>query len=237
MEVITINDWFSWKGVRCTEYGIHVSEQPPISVPSERATYTNVPGRPGSLTTLEGDDVYDDQVLTATCFVQNASRLTEIAAWLKGDGHVTFANRPDGYYQARVVNQIPFEKILRGNPHRSFTVNFRCKPFLYLNNSPTLTVTSSGTFITNPGSVYSEPIITVNGSGDITLIIGMTIVELSGVSGSITLDSALQEAYSGFTSLNSQMSGEFPRLLPGQNAISWMGNVASLEITPNWCSL
>ena len=232
-----MQDWFSWNGQRCTTFGIHVSEQPPVTTPSERVTFTDVPGRPGSLTTLEGDDVYDDMILTATCFIESLNNLTVISSWLKGSGTVTFANRPDGYYQARVVNQIPFEKILRGNPHRSFAVNFRCKPFLYLNNSPTLTVTNSGTFITNPGSVYSEPVITVNGGGDITLIIGMTIVELSGVSGSITLDSALQEAYSGFTSLNSQMSGEFPRLLPGQNAISWMGNVSSLTIQPNWRTL
>ena len=100
-----------------------------------------------------------------------------------------------------------------------------------------LTVTSSGTFVTNPGSVYSEPVITVNGSGDITLIVGMTIVELTGVSGSITLDSSLQEAYNGLASLNSQMSGEFPQLLPGQNAISWMDNVTSLVIDPHWRSL
>ena len=60
-----MNDWFSWNGVKCTEYGIHVLEQPPITIPAERATFTNTPGRPGSLTTLEGDDVYDDLILTA----------------------------------------------------------------------------------------------------------------------------------------------------------------------------
>ena len=39
----------------------------------------------------------------------------------------------------------------------------------------------------SPESVYSEPVITVYGSGDITLMVGTTIVELEGVSGSITL--------------------------------------------------
>ena len=114
MEVILINDWFEWNGVRCTAHGIRVSEQPPISVPAERATFTNVPGRSGSLTTLQGDDVYDDIVMTATCFIQDATRIAEIAAWLKGSGTITFANRLGGYYQARIVNQIDFEKILRG---------------------------------------------------------------------------------------------------------------------------
>ena len=234
MEVIQINDWFEWNGTRCTAYGIRVSEQPPISIPTERATFTNVPGRPGSLTTLEGEDVYDDMVMTATCFVQDATRIAEIAAWLKGSGKVTFANRSGGYYQARIVNQIDFEKILRGNPHRSFAVNFRCKPFWHAQNVSDIVVTTSGTFITNPGSVYAEPIITVYGSGTITLMVGMSIVELDGFSGSITLDTPLMEAYQGHFSMNGCVSGDFPRLLPGQNTISWTGSVSRVVIQPNW---
>ena len=123
-----MKDYFIWNGVDCRTYGIHVSEQPPITLPAERSTQTNVPGRPGSLTTLEGDDVYDDLTLTATCVVRDPARIPEIAAWLKGAGAVTFANRPGGFYYARIANQIPFEKILRGNPHCSFAVNFRCSP-------------------------------------------------------------------------------------------------------------
>ena len=227
-------DWFEWNGVRCTEYGIHVLEQPPLTVPTERATHTNVPGRPGSLTTLEGDDVYDDLILTATCLIAAPSRIPEIAAWLKGSGTVTFANREGGFYYARIANQIEFAKVLRGNPHRSFAINFRCKPFWYLSGVEPITLTSSTSIISNPGSVYSEPVITVYGSGEITLMVGTTIVELSDVSGSTTIDSSLMEAYSGDVSMNACMSGDFPRLQPGQNAISWSGDVTRIVVQPNW---
>ena len=44
----------------------------------------------------------------------------------------------------------------------------------------------------------------------------------------------LQEAYCGVTSLNSAMSGDFPNLLPGNNAVSWTGNVTKVDIQPNW---
>ena len=227
-------DWFEWNGIRCTEYGIHVLEQPPITVPAERVTHTNVPGRPGSLTTLEGEDVYDDMILTATCLIADPSRIPEVAAWLKGSGTVTFANREGGFYYARIANQIEFAKVLRGNPHRSFAVNFRCKPFWYLANVEPITLTSSTSIINNPGSVYSEPVITVYGSGEVTLMVGTTIVELSGVSGSITIDTSLMEAYAGDISANSCMNGDFPRLQPGQNAISWSGDVTRIVVQPNW---
>ena len=237
MEVIPLNDWFEWNGKRCTDFGIHVSEQPSLTIPAERVTYTNVPGHPGSLTTVEGEDVYDDMVLTATCLLADPTKIPVFAAWLKGAGKVTFANRPGGWYEARIANQISFEQILRGNPHRTFAVNFRCKPFWYQANVQPITLTTSTQFITNPGSVYAEPVITVYGSGDITLMVGTTIVELEGVSGSITLDTQLMEAYSGTISQNSKVTGEFPVLKPGANAVSWSGSVTKVTINPNWRTL
>ena len=174
-----MNDWFEWNGVRCTDYGIYVTEQPPPTIPEERVTFTNIPGRSGALTTLEGDYIYEDMVLTATCVVSDPERIPEIAGWLRGSGTVTFANRDGGFYYARVTNQIPFDKILRGNPHRTFAVNFRCKPFFYAKNPEAISLTTSGTFITNPGTVPAEPIITVYGSGEITLMVGSTIQGLA----------------------------------------------------------
>lgn len=235
-----MNDWFIWNGTRSTDMGVHVLEQPPPTMPNERVTFTNIPGRNGALTTLEGDDVYDDMVLTATCIIDSPDRIPEICAWLRGGGTVTFANHEGGFYYARVVNQIPFEKILRGNPHRSFAVNFRCKPFWYEADVPAKNIqpasgsTSGYVTMSNPGNVPSEPIITVTGTGEITLIVDMTIVELSDVNGEITIDSVLQEAYSGITSMNNCMSGDFPTLPPGNSTISWTGNVTYLTIEPNW---
>ena len=229
-----MTDYFIWNGVDCRTKGIHVSELPPITIPLERSKQTNVPGRPGSLTQLEGDDVYDDMILTATCFIADPAQIPAIAAWLKGKGTVTFANRTGGHYNARIANQIPFEKVLRGNPHCTFAVNFRCYPFWYQENVSDVTITTSGDTITNPGSVYSEPLITVYGSGNITLMIGTTIVELTNVSNSTVLDCALKEAYKRTTLMNDHMSGDFPVLKPGLDAISWSGNVTRIVIKPNW---
>jgi phage-related protein len=173
-------------------------------------------------------------ILTATCFIADPAQIPVIAAWLKGKGTVTFANRTGGHYNARLANQNPFEKVLRGNPHCSFAVNFRCYPFFYADAAADITVTTSGTIITNPGSVYSEPILTVYGSGDITLMVGTTIVELEDISGSIILDCALKEAYLGSTLMNDHMTGEFPVLKPGMNPISWTGAVTKVVIKPNW---
>ena len=232
--VIWMNDWFEWNGVRCTEYGIHVSEQPPRTIPEQRVTQLIVPGRSGSLNLLEGDDVYNDLVLTATCFITDPARIPDIAAWLWGSGTVAFANRRGGFYYAWIANQIPFEKILRGNPHCSFAVNFRCFPFWYAEEEARFELTASGQFIENPGTVPAEPVITVLGSGEITLMVDQTIVELDGIEENITIDSTLQEAYTGTSLCNDCMSGDFPLLKPGANAVSWSGDVSKVILTVRW---
>ena len=96
------------------------------------------------------------------------------------------------------------------------------------------TLTGSTSLLINPGSVYSEPTITVYGSGEITLMVGTQIVELTDIEDSITLNTSLMEAYKGDLGMNSCMSGEFPVLKPGANAISWSGNVTKVEVQPNW---
>lgn len=229
-----MNDWFSWNGVKSTDYGVHITTQPSVIRASERATYTSVPARSGSLTTLEADDVYDDFILPVDCVVRDLSRIHEIGAWLKGAGVLRLAARPGGFFYARIANQIEFAKVLRNHEHRTFTVNFRCQPFWYAEAVTPITLTASGSTITNPGNVPSEPIITVYGSGEITLMVGLTIVELEGISGSITLDGPFMEAYKGTTSMNNNMSGDFPILAPGINAVSWSGSVTKIEVRPNW---
>lgn len=232
-----MNDWFEFNGVKCTEYGMHVSEHPVITFPSERVTFTDVPGRNGSLTTLEGEQVYSDMTLTATCFISDVSRINEIAAYLKGSGKVTFANRQGGFYYGRIINQIPFDMVMRGKPNRTFAVNFRVKPFFYLDGDFIKTITASEVVLTNPGCIHSEPIITIYGSGEITLMVGAQIVELEGVTDSITLDTPLMEAYNGEVNMNSCMSGDFPTFSTGAVPMAWTGDVSKVVIQPNWRTL
>ncbi len=97
-----MNDYFIWNGTDWRVYGIHVTEQPPITIPLERTTRTNVPGRPGNLTRLEGEDMYDKMILIATRFTSDPGQIPAIAAWLKGNGTVTSANRMEGYCKARM---------------------------------------------------------------------------------------------------------------------------------------
>lgn len=232
-----MNDWFTWKGHTCTEYGIHVTQQPEIIRPPERAVFTSVPGRSGTLTTLEGLDVYDDFQLTVECTISDMTQLNTIIAWLRGSDKVTFANRQGGFYYARIVNQIPFEQVLRGKANRRFTVTFRCQPFFYLTGVANITVSTSGTYVNNTSAIFSEPVLAVTLTADAQITIGASYFELAGQTGVVTVDTPIMEAYKGYTSCNSSMAGDFPLLHSGQNIVSWTGGVSQIVITPNWRTL
>ena len=235
-----MKDYIIWKGINSRTIDITVTDLPEIILPEERVTFTDVPGLSGSLAQTEGVDVYKDITLAVKCYCPDPTpaAVAAIAAYFQGAGRLELPNRPDGYYEARVVNQIPFAKILRGNTPRTFTVNFRCKPMLHLYEGETGQTVSSGDFLHNPTGIQAKPLITITGSGDITLLVGMQIIQLNGIEGGIVLDSELQEAYWNSALKNNCMTGEFPTLGEGNTAISWTGGtVTEVRIVPRWAAL
>jgi phage-related protein len=208
-----------------------------ISRPKERVTTQAVPGCSGTLTITEGDCVYEEFIAPCECITPNPASIPAFSAWLHGPGVVMFGNRPTGYYHARVSNQIDFETVVRGRPHRKFTVNFRCQPFFYLLNTPDIVLTSPGQIV-NLGTVFAEPIITVSGSGDIDLTIGEVTLGIAALASTITIDVPQRLAYKDGVNLTGSLTGdEWPTLPMGATAVSWTGNVSRITITPNWRAL
>ena len=232
--------WFMWNGVKSTEMGVIVTDQPDITRPPERVLATkNVLGRSGSLTIMEGDCVYDTFTVSVTCMVQTPTLIPQISRWLHGPGQLVLGNYAYGYYKARVNNQIPFAQILRGRENKTFAVNFLCQPFLYLATGDVETeYSTSGVSITNRGTIFSEPYITVYGSGDISLIIGSRTLEIADVDGSIVIDNEAKLAYKGDVNLCGSVTGDNWLIFPeGVSTLSWTGNVGKVVVIPKWRDL
>ena len=251
-----MNDWFEWNGVRCTEYGMHVLAQPSIISPGERLNYQTVPGRSGSLLFTKDTGVYDDLVLACTCVIDDpymtvngvtTSRIEAICKWLEGGGNVTFADRPEGFYRARVNNQVSFDKIVRGNPHRSFQVQFRCSPFFYLDSGiEKITFTGASSAVSNPGNFYSEPLLKIIGAGEGTIMCGessMIVTDFTGLS-HIMVDCEAAVAYKGAVGnpsdplvlLGTRVIYNQFTIPSGNSFFSIVGGITSVEVTPRWRS-
>ena len=224
--------WFTFKGIDSREMGVIVTAMPETVRAERRIESITVAGRNGSLHKDEG--VYESYDRTMECALIKRARLDEITAWLVGSGEMTFSTEPDKVYRVMIANKISITQMMR--VFQKFQIILDTQPFKYSVNalSDTLDL-AAPTTIRNSGTVYSEPLITIYGSGDITLTINGADFPLYGVNESITIDSEMMEVFKGNTNQNSKYGGvDFPRFEVGKNEISWTGNVSKIKIQPRW---
>lgn len=116
-----------------------------------------------------------------------------------------------------------------------FPVIFNCRPFKYAVENDLMNIISSGTAIINPGTVESEPVMNIYGSGDIVLKVNDEQISFKDVTEKIIVNSVIQDCYDDAgNNLNGKMTGKFPKLKPGENIIEWSGDVVKAELLPNW---
>ena len=224
--------WFTFKGIDSREMGVIVTAMPETVRAERRIESITVAGRNGSLHTDEG--VYESYDRTMECALIKRAKLDEIAAWLVGSGEMTFSTEPDKAYRVTIANKISITQMMR--VFQKFQIILDTQPFKYsVNPANDFVELTAPTTIRNSGTVYSEPLITVYGNGDITLTINGADFPLYGLNESITIDSEMMEVFKGNANQNSKYGGaEFPRFEVGQNEIRWTGKVSKIKIQPRW---
>ena len=218
-----------FKDVNSLDLGLYMERCPEKISPARRDETVVISGRHGNLTITDGS--FDTYIRQAEFIVKDKARIDDICAHFKGSGWLIFDTEPQRRYKARVANQIEFSHILRDL--KRFAVEFEVQPFGYEGNPQTIVKTAPFSLF-NMGTFESEPTITIFGTGNITLYVNNNRIGLSNIESSVTLDSETLNAYSGATSLNNKMTGEFPKFAVGENLISWTGYVIKIEVKPNW---
>lgn len=225
-------NWFEFRSNKSLNFKtLVVNELPPIIKPSEKVTRYEVANRNGEVIIPTG--YYGTMVKTVECTLKDLSEVDQIISWLNGSGNVVFSNQPDRFYNAVIINQIPFERVIR--QYRKFIIEFECQPFGYLlSGQDKIFIAENNSTIANLGNVESEPVITITGKGDVELTIGQAIHKINGIDEYLTIDTPLMEVYKGTDVQNRKMKGKFPILPKGNFIVRWVGNVTSIEIKPNW---
>lgn len=115
-----------------------------------------------------------------------------------------------------------------------FTARLTCQPFAYLTSGlAPVTMLESGT-ITNPGLLDADPIITVTGTGALSLTINARVYHVSSPAGSVTLDSARIVSHVSGRVQTDALTEAFPVLNPGLNRITLGTGISQVVIVPNW---
>ena len=230
---INVN-YIIWKGQDSRGLkGLIISELPPITCPSIKTQVTEIEGKDGDIIDYVGYSAYDKWVKIG---LHGVYKIDEISKFFSGSGKVTFSNEPEKYYIAEIIDQIDFERFVK---FRIANIKFHTQPFKYLvDEKPVetdITEEIKEIKVINLGTEDSRPIFTLTGTGIIEISInGYTKFQVNIDDSYLTVDSKLEECYKDNlnTLKNRNMGGEFPILQPGENVITWTGNLTKLKIQP-----
>ena len=226
--------FFIWKDKDCRSMGVLLQGPVPIVRPEERVSHVEIPGRSGDLTELEGENIFNSYIQTATIMVRGGFHVREVYKWLRGSGYVTFHGEPDRKQKARIIGAVTLQKHSRNLDWWVGEVQFYCQPLKMKLSDNTVTISSSGSSVLNAGDVQSRPKIkatanatslTITANGNTLTVTGLTIGQ------KYIIDSDIMEVTdsAGTTILTQNSTGDFPVLEPGSNTVTGSG-WSALEI-------
>lgn len=214
-----------------TKLGLAIRELPPITKPLMRTIREEIDGKNGDLITKLGYSAYDK---TIEIGLYGTYDINEIISFFNSKGTITFSNESDKYYYYEIINQIDYNKLLK---FKTASVVFHCQPFKYKVGETPITLTSGDNTITNDGNIYSKPILTITGNGNISISLGgnqIFSIDMSNNS-KIVIDTNNMEAYDPTTGnlLNRIVTGDYDlfKIESGTNTLSISGTITTATIS------
>ena len=224
--------WFNFLDKNCNDFGIVVEKYPSLFIPVKTFEKVNIAGNDKAEYRA---GTYEPITLSIECYLKDRSpqKIREISKWLnsKSEGKLILGNDPNFYYNARIINAIPINKVI--NLFGRFVIQFECEPFMYNLEEEVITITTN-TEIENKGITISKPIYKVYGSGA-TLKVNNKEFNIYSINDYIEIDTELMECYKENISMNTNVKGNYTDLWleEGKNTIEISG-ATKVEITPNW---
>lgn len=233
-----MQSWFIYKGERSIDHGIWVTRLPGVVRAAERAERLTVPGRPGVLTLLEGDDVHDSYIKECVITAKRDANLDRVLEWLTGSGEAVFSNEPDRAYEATIYGTVEFTNI--SNSLCQANVPFLVHPHkkavpAEAKITKTLTAETAQS-IYNPGDVASRPKIKItrSSSGNMTFKVADVAMSFTSAPTVLVIDCdahiVLKSDGQVWTGV---YSGDFWKIPPGECEIE-CNKACTVEIEPRW---
>lgn len=202
--------------------GLLIQELPPVIKPLMRTEIEEIDGMSGAIVTNLGYSAYEKEMLIG---LHGDFDIDQVIRYFNSSGEVIFSNEPDKVYDYMIINEINFERLAH---FRTATVTFYVQPFKHSAVEQEQIFTASPCTIINSGNIIAKPVITLTGSGTVTMSLNGTpvlVMALGASQRSIIIDAEHMEAYWGGTLLNRIVAGDYDDLKfsPGENVLSWAG--------------
>lgn len=224
---------FTFRGKHTRDFvGLIVKTVNNPLLPSKRISRVNVMGRDGEYIFEDG---YDNKLLEFKCMMAKGTikerriRARDIALWLSGTGDLILDYEGDKTY--KVVRTVSDVSLTVEQVVDEFSINFEVEPYQYGSFQTVSVGNPTSVVITNNGNVEADTLISVTGTGDVTITCGTQSFTLKGMTEKLNLDSKRILVYTD-TLVNaiSKHNGDFIKLAPGNSTINVTGTVSNLTI-------
>ena len=214
-----------WKGIEFRKKGIIVEKIPKITKAKKKIDIYEIEGRNGFVSIDTG--TYESFVETIEChFNEQKVDINTIKEFLDGYGTLSFDGKTE--YTAIIQNAIDFEKILN---FRSFVVQFLVNPISEDIIETEYTVLSDNAVLSIENATAEMcPIVELTGSGNVEITINNKTFNLKNLDGKYILDSKYKVITHNGINASNQMQYDFPILKPGENTITYIGNITNFKI-------
>lgn len=180
------------------------------------------------------DGAYESQERVLKFSAVNFAKVVELSNLFNDfDNEIEFDYLKLSRYYADLVD-ITYSK--QGKSRWIVNVKLRFNPFRYTTENTETKLTTRGT-INNIGNVFSEPVIEIEGSGEVSLTIGVQSMFLNLDSKAIIdCRHRKQNVYDKNNVVKNSIrkKGGFFEIPPGLQGVATNGNVTSIKIKGNW---
>lgn len=232
---------FVYGGESSADYGMVVSEAPAFERSSRKQTIYTVPGRNGSV--IFQEDAWEDVPRTYKVWIANdMQRLpTKIDAFeaflnsMKGYQRLEDSFEPDVFRLAYYSGGDDFSNVLMA--YGEATLNFMCRAERFYKSAENPVEVVNGTKLMNPTRFTSKPLIHIEGSGTVNVHIGGNTI-VANVTNYINIDCETMNAYRlAAENKNSEISGTFPVIKPGENTVGISGSTTLVTVVPRYFTI
>lgn len=227
MDYMIINDFNT-----STLSGCVVTDFGEVEVAKPKGDVTKLYGVNGNYRVLDGS--YESYERTFKFYISKQVDIaTVMQKFQSNDNILEFSYQLGSTFYANFLsaNYKP-----KGHHGWELSIKLDMQPFRYPKNVIPVVFTRAGT-IENIGTVYSEPIIEIEGSGDVSLTIGRKTMHFT-VNNKTTIDcrQGKQNIFnaSGAVQNTLRKRGGFFEIPVGLNGVTFTGNVRKVTIRPNW---
>lgn len=227
----------TYKNISAQSLGVFVKERPSFPVPERNKTFTQIPGRSGSLVIDEG--TYNDITVQIKFNFVNEDEdeigniFREAKAWLLSSGSGRLESSDDTGVFWLVKNVVITDSERTAKIGNSFTAEFRLDPYTYLKTGETE--------ISLPAALYNqyeptEPVYQIAGEGVCTITAGENTLTLN-IGQTVTIDCPNRMIYhtTGGVRNNVALTGDIEDLFipAGLFNISLSSGFTG-TVKPNW---